>query len=76
MTIDLSEQCDIKKLIKGEIYVDGVLIKKKGDLYVMKYDKKKLGSRIRYVLPKGIGNAQLDIEVSKEVLSKVLGDLS
>ena len=41
---DLSEQYDIKKIVDGSVKEDKLLMKKRGDLYVMKYDKRKMVS--------------------------------
>lgn len=40
-----------------------------------RYDKKKAGGRVRYVLPKKVGKVKIDVEVSEEVIVKVLGEM-
>lgn len=41
-----------------------------------RYDKKNIGGRVKYVLPRKIGKVEIDIEVNEEIISKVLGEMN
>ncbi|MCK5140131.1 MAG: 3-dehydroquinate synthase [Nanoarchaeota archaeon] len=39
------------------------------------YDKKNIGGRVKYVLPRKVGKADIDVEVNEEIVAKVLGEM-
>jgi len=56
-----------------QVSIPGLDIKKIMD--VMEYDKKKAGGKIRFVLPKGIGEVFITDAVDKTVIKQVLEEL-
>ncbi|MBD3164911.1 3-dehydroquinate synthase [Candidatus Woesearchaeota archaeon] len=40
-----------------------------------RHDKKNTGAKVRYVLPRKIGAAEIDFEASNEIVSKALGEI-
>ena len=41
-----------------------------------KYDKKNIGGRVKYILPRKVGKADIDVEVNEDIITKVLGEMN